>query len=616
MKTPFVMPGKNQFIVLLTILTLSAVGQNQVSKWYFGNNAGLDFMTTPPTILTNGQISTTEGVATIADAAGNLLFYTDGVKIWDKTHAVMSNGTGLTGNPSCTQSGIIVRKPGSNTIYYVFTQGATAPLAYSTVDMTQNGGNGAVTIKNTTLAINNTEKLTSAWHCNGTDVWILTHNNMSKDFLAFLVTSAGVNPVPVISSTGTGGDWNLGHLKVSPDGTRLGAAMHAQGKFEVFDFDNTTGTVSNPIPLDSGLTYAYGCEFSPNSKLFYGTRELDPQIIQWDVCGSSTAAVVASQNTVGFGTGMTEFGAMQLGPDQKIYIARYIDGYLSTLDNPNVYGLGCNFVNQSQSLGSKKSTLGLPNFVASLFVPATPAFSYSTSCNESQFSVPTVTYSAGGCNGTVTTAAYNWNFGDVGSGAANTSNLQNPTHNFSSSGTFTVLLAVSRPCGGADTVKQVLTTSSITFSASGTSTICSGNSTTLTASGASTYSWDNGMQGPLIVVKPTQSTYYIVYAFNADSSCKAHQILHVNVLKCVGIEEQDGLLSFTAYPNPNSGLLQIESGATGTLEIFNQLGAITLRKEVGAGKQSVDISELSAGFYYVKFSNSKTCKTMRLEKIK
>ncbi len=604
-------------LIAFLIQNASLSAQNEVSKWYFGMNAGLDFMTTPPTPLTNGMINTIEGVATIADKSGNLLFYTDGSTIWDKNHAVMTNGTGLTGNSSSTQSGIIVRKPGSNTIYYVFTQSiGQVPLSYSEVDMTQAGGLGAVTVKNTTVVLTNTEKLTSAWHCNGKDVWVLTHMNNSNDFHAYLVTSAGVNTTPVISSVGTGNDWNLGYLKVSPDGTRLAAAIHSQGKYEVYDFDNTTGIVTNPIMIGSGFLNAYGCEFSPNSRLLYTSSESDKHIYQYDICGTSSAAIVASQNTVGLGTGpdLYEFGALQLGPDQKIYIARYTDDSLSTIDNPNVYGPGCNFVNKSLSLGGKKSTLGLPNFVASLLVPS-PVFTYSTSCNESTFTAPTVTSAVGGCNGTtVTTATYNWNFGDPGSGPSNTSTQQNPVHQFSSSGTFTVALSVSRPCGGADTVKKVITTSSITFSASGTSTICSGNSTTLTASGASTYSWDNGMQGPLIVVKPTQSTYYIVYAFNADSTCKAHQILHVNVLRCVGIEEQDGLLSFMAYPNPNSGLLHIETGATGTLEIFNQLGAVTMRKEVGAGQQTVDISALSSGFYYVKFSNSKTCKTMRLEK--
>ena len=56
----------------------------QGNIWYFGEGSGLDFNTLSgghPTELTNGIISTREGVATISDGDGNLLFYTDGIDV-------------------------------------------------------------------------------------------------------------------------------------------------------------------------------------------------------------------------------------------------------------------------------------------------------------------------------------------------------------------------------------------------------------------------------------------------------------------------------------------------------------------------------------------------------
>ncbi len=74
-------------------------GQKQANIWYFGQYAGLDFNTTPPTILANGQLNTNEGCSSIADPiSGNLLFYTDGVTVWNQQHAIMSNGAGLKGD--------------------------------------------------------------------------------------------------------------------------------------------------------------------------------------------------------------------------------------------------------------------------------------------------------------------------------------------------------------------------------------------------------------------------------------------------------------------------------------------------------------------------------------
>src|SRR5688572_14026134 len=163
--------------------------QNETKKWYFGAQAGLDFMG-PPTILTNGMMSPWEGCASIADAAGALLFYTDGITVWNKTHAVMANGNGLMGNSSTTQSGVIVKRPGSTTIYYVFTadaQGAPNGLRYSIVDMSLAAGNGSVTVKNTLLFTPTTERITAVRHCNGVDVWIVTHDWNSANFSTYLL---------------------------------------------------------------------------------------------------------------------------------------------------------------------------------------------------------------------------------------------------------------------------------------------------------------------------------------------------------------------------------------------------------------------------------------------
>src|SRR6218665_366331 len=121
--------------------------QGEANIWYFGAHAGLDFNSGSPVALPGSAILTTEGCATISNSAGNLLFYTDGIKVWNRLQAVMPNGTGLTGDPSSTQSGIIVPKPGSSTVYYVFTVddiGGPNGLRYSEVDMSLAGGLGDV----------------------------------------------------------------------------------------------------------------------------------------------------------------------------------------------------------------------------------------------------------------------------------------------------------------------------------------------------------------------------------------------------------------------------------------------------------------------------------------
>ena len=62
-----------------------------------------------------------------------------------------------------------------------------------------------------------------------------------------------------------------------------------------------------------------------------------------------------------------------------------------------------------------------------------------------------------------------WNFGDPGAGANNVSNAQNPTHIFTSPGTYNVTLTVSGPCNQASTITQSITTMGLNVSATNNS---------------------------------------------------------------------------------------------------------------------------------------------------
>src|SRR5437762_12543520 len=97
------------FILYATVVS----AQHEYDNWYFGSQAGIDFTSGVPVNLTNGQIYTTEGSSCISDSAGNLLFYTDGVTVWNKNHQQMANGFGLEGGGSTSQSALILRQPSS-----------------------------------------------------------------------------------------------------------------------------------------------------------------------------------------------------------------------------------------------------------------------------------------------------------------------------------------------------------------------------------------------------------------------------------------------------------------------------------------------------------------------
>ena len=149
-------------------------------NWVFGSKAKLDFSTAVPTSPTPSStmvFNTFEGCASISDAGGNLILYTDGQRVWDGTDT--QRFAGLNGNQSATQSAIIVPNPGNVGQYYIFTAGVTGSSQHIDgirIDTT----NWAVTQLSsimtmpTTLTFSPTEKVTAIQHANCKDFWVVT----------------------------------------------------------------------------------------------------------------------------------------------------------------------------------------------------------------------------------------------------------------------------------------------------------------------------------------------------------------------------------------------------------------------------------------------------------
>jgi gliding motility-associated-like protein len=391
---------KIKLFIISCFLGLNVVAQNEAANWYFGYNSGVKFNQTTNTVssLNNGQLNTNEGCASISDDSGNLLFYTDGITVWNKNHAVMSNGRGLFGDPSSTQSAIIVPKPNDSNIYYIFTvddhsfNDSHFGLNYSEVDITLDGGLGAITVKNTNLLQECSEKITAVLKdCITQSIWVLTFASENGDspsyttFHAFEVNASGVSNSSVKSTFFLNVNENRGYLKLSPDGKKIACANVGNGMY-LYDFDSSTGKASNQKELYINSSYgnSYGVEFSPNSQLLYVhtsndyfNRE-DPSqnevpsnhkslLIQYNLLATDIqgSAVTIDDREL-------YRGGLQLGPNGKIYralSATYTQGipYLGVINNPNVVGTGCNYLHNGINLSPNTSSQGLPPFIASFF---------------------------------------------------------------------------------------------------------------------------------------------------------------------------------------------------------------------------------------------------------
>lgn len=396
----------------LILCSLATYSQKEANNWYFGENAGIQFNNDGSTsTLSNGNLNTTEGCAAISDSDGNLLFYTDGITVWNKRHQIMPNangfiGNGLLGDSSSTQSAIIVPKPKDPNIYYIFTVDTStrsddpdAGFNYTTIDIRLNNGLGDVVpgSKNINLITYSSEKISAVVKdCVSKSIWVITFasaNGNKTDsgfnefdtFYAYEVSASGINTTPVKSTFNISIEDFRGYLKLSPDGKKLACANSSNGLY-LYDFDAQTGKVSNQLELNINFIgpdkpqSAYGVEFSQNSQFlyissYYDTIDrndfVDPSkqysaLLQYDLNASNiNASEVVLDHRQMFR------GALQLGPNGKIYRAMnitYIQGspYLSVINNPNIKGLDANYKHNAIQL-SNNSTQGLPPFISSFF---------------------------------------------------------------------------------------------------------------------------------------------------------------------------------------------------------------------------------------------------------
>ena len=586
----------SRLLLLLTCLLIatSSWSQGTTSKWFFGHFAGLDFTTNPPTAI-SGSVNTREGSSSICDAAGNLLFYTNGDTVYTRQHQIMNNGTLLGGSFSTSQSAIIVKKPGSADLYYIFTTdncGGPDGLSYSIVDMSLQAGMGQVTLKNIQLYTPTSEKLAAVRHCNGTDFWIVSHKIQSDTFMVFLLTAAGVNPVPVKTSIGSihyqfcGG----GSIKLSPNGRRLAAALQ-NGVLEVFDFDNSSGVVSNFIPIQTNLTppygYHYGCEFSPNGSKLYSSKGAVSNVLgviyQWDLCAGSATAIAASGFTLA--QNFPVVCALQRAPNGVIYIVRDGQSYLSAILNPDLPGAACNFTLNAVSIAPNTGVLGLPNFVADdIPVPVIytlSPFGQNANCKNIDFTLPSgLSPNVVSCTAPpgFSVTSILWNFGDPGSGPSNTSTLSNPTHNYSAAGSYTVKLVANYASCAADTFYSFISVPQLTVS-SNTVLACTADATAnISPPGNYSYLWSAGNYSSAII-SGVPGGIYTVTASNPASGC----VLTETVQLATSIS--------SLMVNGNFSI------CTGSSASLNAQGASTYSWSTGSTASSIVVSPPSSTSY-------------------
>ncbi len=472
--------------------------ESQGVKWYFGQNAGLDFSGGgTPKPITDGKLSTIEGSSSIANTKGILLFYTDGTTIYDKDgkplksldprdSAATATPIPLGGSTHSTQSALIVPKPtcrGCEYLYYVYTTSeirGQKTLTYSIVDMRQNGGKGAVVEKNIPISSQSTEQSASVENTRDSTYWVITRKYGTNQFEIQHLTKAAS---PVVT-TYTGGQaidslTNAeGYIKIGPaDTTSANKASRPmavvipgppKNSVDLYTFNDSTGVMTFNRTLDLGPAppKAYGVEFSPDGKSLYvtmladtnsdGSQKGSSYLLKYDL--TQKDSLLTKSKTVVDSSTTRQYGSVQIGPDGRIYVAIKGSSTLGTIENPNGGLLDSLIFNPAgQSLGGQISQLGLPNLVANFNDPSSgPGLTYSDTCTNG----PTVFQISPNCP--KLKEAYTLDFGD-GSRPYSTTATQPVTHPYTKPGQYFVSLRIITKTSAGGICKDTLIKDTLTI---------------------------------------------------------------------------------------------------------------------------------------------------------
>ena len=316
------------------------------SNWYFGDGNIHNF-NTGVTLLDNTKNSY-EGVSSVSDDQGNLLFYTNGRNLWDKNGNLTTNsllegneggGTGDVG--SASQGVITIRHPFAPDDYYVLTTddalGGTLGLNYVVI-----GKDGQLKSGPTRLgSFRTTEGIAATLHRNGLDVWVTVQASGTTNYYTYLLTCSGFDPNPVISNVAppdVSGNKERGGLAFSPDGTKFAQGHpdywpNSDKELTLYDFNNLTGEITNPInisPNGSGQN-PYDLVFSTDGQTIYFTEGGTGIVYSVDISSGDKTTMTNSTTNTGYGGG--GFSAIEIGPDGKIYTA---GGSLTSMSGDNL----------------------------------------------------------------------------------------------------------------------------------------------------------------------------------------------------------------------------------------------------------------------------------------
>jgi hypothetical protein len=395
-----------QFILLLFSLgSLAVVAQGEADKWlmpyeYSGDQFLYDFtldtnpIYTPIVIPLDTGYWYEQGHSVVSDNDGDLLFFSNGSRVYNNTYNLMSNGILDNGHRSSMEGTIVVKHPGYHNQYHLFYADAIEDscengLSYAIIDMCLDSGRGEVVVKDQQFFEYSTECVNAFQHENGEDLWLVSPKRYSNEIWSFLLTENGI--VDTVISYGISQFDFFGTTKLSPDQNYFIANVYNittpfnQDNIQIFQTNRLTGE----LVLDTSFYVEQMClnrfEISPSSNILYinscywdSNQVWNSELWQYSLDSLNFLSTYLIDHDTG---GYANVGGnLQNTPNGKMYIHPFYSGFgtlpgffLGIIHEPDSFGSACNYSGEfwggQSGVVVYESLMGWPNFPAWYFAP-------------------------------------------------------------------------------------------------------------------------------------------------------------------------------------------------------------------------------------------------------
>ncbi len=544
---------------LLMAILNPAIGQRILDTQYFFGNSSSNFVYDKngrEIYLEERQATAfgSGGSGVISDQfTGNLLFYSDGVQVFDQSHQLITGATTLNGDSSINQAAVVVPNPGVLNQYFVFTNSGSSgvnEIQYAEINGNRRGNSTnsnfsfgrMISANNSTGLSDPSDGMIILETGAGNSYWLITQNRNTLEFRVTAINSSGIDSTRVFDVTSNNyPGTEVSQFAFNPDSSWLAIAPKTPNRnVAILNFNQATGELSFERQLrrtgfDDGQGESiYDIEWSESGKnLFisrFGTSGTEANVYQFNLdSGAAPTAVLPNPvfRSYGLKRGLDNnilhlYQEVQNGPFQlgRLDIFR-MDSLVFTSPDSTTFD-----VIVSDSVGYEPIALAadfqgrqFPAFAPPNFVEfGNVAFGAFDLCTEQTTKFIPFT-------DTLPTS-YLWDFGD-----GNFSTNQIPVHTYANSGGYVVSLTVGLN-DRFSTASQLVEIfpNSLMVDLGNDTTICVDETLTLDAGqGGVSFTWSTGETTQTIEVDTTGTYWVEVTAANGCTGFDAIQVTEYGV---------------------------------------------------------------------------------------